>query len=822
MSNIVVFDLDGVITSEEAYWDTAGLVLHELLYSSRYWNIAGTTDAYQPVQTSAKSRQLSRQILPIEVIADVKARSVNSNWDTCYCGFCLYLITLLSRLPDISALLPLRPEQADWIAAFRQQLASLPPEQKVVDPATFHIFTQAPFKGFTGQELIAHFNEYASQQLGQPIENLFARYSPSWLLCEDLFQEWYLGEELYAQSYGHAPAQTGKPGCIHFEKPLLPVEKMRPALKQLREQGYTLGVATGRPGIEGITPLKNYGLYRYFDATRIVTHMQVEQAEAELCAQGNTTSLVKPHPYQFLRAADPAYRPDQPSLAPGSFIIVGDTPSDVAGGRAAGALTIAVLSGSQTPEARKLLEQSKPDFLVDDIMHVPALLEYIDDLITIQRMQFSNLAKAELLLKLWFARHMNLEADSITLSPKAVSLNSFNGVYHLNGEEYFFKTHVEEQGVLEEYYHAEMLYKAGYNIVRPLRTLHEKGQQMVIYPVVHDPVMFDLMRAVETGAETFATIELLAAAEKRECERLLTLYQANLAMSSAEEHDRAPIHQLFWHRLTGGRLEHFYANKRVPLPGGSQKSATGILFEDLLRYRWSINGKMMEGANETLGASIEQAKVVLHPTREAATVIGHGDAHFGNVFLIQYPFQSQHPQVDREKIAAQIDFPLPIEYTENSAIASEAVLMPQYYYCYFDPAFAGRHSVLLDIIKPFFHNVYAMWMYFPKEIARDLRISVELREGCVYVEHNYVLTPVRRAILETKLKYLLRPLKAWLRTENALADDWYEILTLALMCCPLLTINLLDTQRVPPAICWLVLSLAIEMSYLSILEDDDA
>ena len=83
--------------------------------------------------------------------------------------------------------------------------------------------------------------------------------------------------------------------------------------------------------------------------------------------------------------------------------------------------------------------------------------------------------------------------------PKAVSLNSFNGIYRANGEEYFFKTHVEDKGILEEYYHAEMLFNAGYNVVKPLRTLHEKGQQMVIYPVVHDPVMFDLTRAVEIG-----------------------------------------------------------------------------------------------------------------------------------------------------------------------------------------------------------------------------------------------------------------------------------------------------------------------------------
>src|SRR5260370_40031994 len=39
LSTLLIFDLDGVITSEEAYWDAAGLTLHELLYSPRYWGL---------------------------------------------------------------------------------------------------------------------------------------------------------------------------------------------------------------------------------------------------------------------------------------------------------------------------------------------------------------------------------------------------------------------------------------------------------------------------------------------------------------------------------------------------------------------------------------------------------------------------------------------------------------------------------------------------------------------------------------------------------------------------------------------------------------
>ncbi len=71
-------------------------------------------------------------------------------------------------------------------------------------------------------------------------------------------------------------------------------------------------------------------------------------------------------------------------------------------------------------------------------------------------------------------------------------------------------------------------------------------------------------------------------------------------------------------------------------------------------------------------------------------------------------------------------------------ISAMSFLSRSSYYRYFDPAFAGRHSVLLDIVKPFFHNVFATWMYFPNEVARDLQLSVELRDGCVFVEHNYV------------------------------------------------------------------------------------
>jgi len=65
-------------------------------------------------------------------------------------------------------------------------------------------------------------------------------------------------------------------------------------------------------------------------------------------------------------------------------------------------------------------------------------------------------------------------------------------------------------------------------------------------------------------------------------------------------------------------------------------------------------------------------------------------------------------------------------------------------------------------------------------------------------------------MLQTKVEHLLRPLLAELRARDALPADWEEMMQSALMCCALLTINLLDTQRMPPSITWLGLLLAVQ------------
>jgi phosphoglycolate phosphatase-like HAD superfamily hydrolase len=778
LKNLIIFDLDGVITSEESYWDCAGLTLHELLYSPQYWNMANG-EVYIPAATAHASREVSRASFPEWLILSFKARALNSNWDTCYATVCLHLVALLAQLPRSATLRPFQPWDASWLAALRELIA----EADLVH--TWDIqhmqshwreqypFDQPVFQDATGLELFERMDAYGSQTLGFPIEDVFSRHLPFWRFCQDLFQEWLLGDMLYTRTHGHIPAQPNKPGCLFFEEPLLPPEQIRATLAKLCANGYTLGIASGRVKQEAAKPLEKYNLLQYFDEQHLGTYDVVVWGEAKLRALGQQVTLGKPHPFHFQAAID---RELALALAQGQqkaalyipAIVVGDSTSDILGGHAAGALTVAVLTGARSSEARELLLKSRPDFVIEDMTSLPALLDEIENLVAIQKLQFERREVAEKLLHLWFARQMDLAVESVRLTPRAVSLNSFNGFYQSQGQEYFFKTHVEEQGILSEYYHAELLDHAGYNVVRPLRLLREKDRQMVIYPVVKWPVMFDLMRAQETAQALPPELNaaLLIEAECQECQQLLQIY--GQTFKPAQDTRTAPVHQLFWHRLTGGRYQQFYAQKKIPLPAADAPGS--LIFEDILRSNWTINGVAQQ---KTLGELIAQGKHVLDPTRPAATVVGHGDAHFGNVFL------------------------------ENTG--------ETWRYLYFDPAFAGHHSPLLDVVKPLFHNIFAMWMYFPEQIAENLQLSVKLEHERIIVEHNYRLTPIRRALLQIKQAQLLKPLLAWLERQEALPEDWQDIVKLALMCCPLLTVNLFDQEKRPPEIGWLGLSQAVQL-----------
>lgn len=387
----------------------------------------------------------------------------------------------------------------------------------------------------------------------------------------------------------------------------------------------------------------------------------------------------------------------------------------------------------------------------------------IDDvLLQIQQLQFSDRAAAEALLLDFVRQNFPLDVAAVELRPQAVSLNSFNGFLRLSdGSSLFFKTHVERDNVIDEYYNAALLAQAGYPVIQPLFGSGEAGKHLLIYEVVEDPSMFDLAWAIETGDS--ASLDSLTAAQNAADDHLMRLYLDTLKWQSAPDAASAPIHQLYYHRLAHGRLERFYGgDATIMLPDGIYPAA------EVRAVRWVVNGAEFASNLNTL---IESAIALLNPFNAGPSIIGHGDAHNGNVFC----------------------------------------RLPENRLAYFDPAFAGRHDPLLDLVKPLFHNVFAMWMYFPQVKRQQLAITVERDADVWRVAHNHELHPVRLMFLYSKVERVLMPILSELKRRKWLRRDWRACLKAALFCCPFVTMNLADSSKFPPEISLLGLAMSVEM-----------
>jgi hypothetical protein len=380
----------------------------------------------------------------------------------------------------------------------------------------------------------------------------------------------------------------------------------------------------------------------------------------------------------------------------------------------------------------------------------------------IQREQFTDKASAEGLLLDFIRDTFDLDVATVELRPLAVSLNSFNGFLTLtSGRRLFFKTHTEPGAVISEFYNAELLLRAEYPTLRPLYSSVDAGQQLLIYDVVEDPSVFDVARRIEQG--DVALQPSLVAAQIEADQRLMTIYRSTLAWQDADEAAESPVHQLFSHRLTGERMRLGYGPAvEMTLPG------TTVSMSDLRRLTWTVNGRRYD---VTLDQMIADSTRLLAPAQPGPSVIGHGDAHNGNLFLRR----------------------------DGGGLV------------YFDPAFGGRHDPLLDLAKPLFHNTFAMWMYFPDQVASDLDIRYRIDSGRIEVEHDYEPHPIRWFFLDSKMTNVVEPLLHELRYRGWLSEHWRPRLKAALFCCPLLTKSLSDRSAYPPEIALLGLAYAVEM-----------
>ena len=319
----IVFDMDGVITSEESYWDCAALTVYEFTRSKRYFGTEDIDTDYVNKNVDA----IRKDILCNDKIKnELKDRGVNSNWDLAYV---IIMISLITESNDSKEIYAYTKDLGGNIIDCYDGLAELSAKRTKRDK---------PY---------------------------FERNGQMWTEVRDCFQEWYLGDEEFYDEYNRPPFLEGKQGVINNERPIIAVDKIQEVLCELSKT-KRICTATGRPYIEALKPLRDWDLLKYIAPDGFCIYNHVTEAE-----NASGLNLTKPHPYMLLKAIL-GTDTDDTSILNGEFdksiinktLMVGDAGADIFTAQKAGADFCAVLTGAAN---RTFFEENGANYICNSI-----------------------------------------------------------------------------------------------------------------------------------------------------------------------------------------------------------------------------------------------------------------------------------------------------------------------------------------------------------------------------------------------------------------------------------------------------------------------
>ncbi len=372
----VIFDVDGVLLSEERYYDVSGLAVWEILYSRDYMGIPTERDVFDAQRiTDGQIAMIRSQVWGEDrLLSYLKSHGINSNWEMVHAD----LITVLwlfcreyKRRTGGEVLRLVLHTEGDCRKA-GLLLAGLPIPQAEDVLALWRKVIPEDTKGpdFFAALLAAMKETFGEVPSWAPLGG------PLWNIHVAAFQAWYLGDDEFIRQNGKMPWSSGKKGFLREEIPLAPAPAVRSLFQRLKEAGWAIAVATGRSRNEMTIPFKELGWYDQFDPLYLATATDAEEAARRL----HTGSLDKPHPFIYECAmygrrpeAYAAYVKGDCEPSPDDEVwVVGDSYSDVLGARAAGANIIGVLTGLEGDKAAPIFEKAGAPFVkrVTDIESV--------------------------------------------------------------------------------------------------------------------------------------------------------------------------------------------------------------------------------------------------------------------------------------------------------------------------------------------------------------------------------------------------------------------------------------------------------------------
>lgn len=371
----ILFDVDGVFLSEERCFDVSAITVEELLASEGIFLGCGTYIDFENDLNDKKIQEIRERVFQHDkILNQLKSLGLNSNWDMLFIVFSIHLIDLAKQLDQSHRCEFLNSSTFNEKTLFEMNKHLLHKEIDYEKPL------EAIDSFRNGKDAIYEdLESYAKDQLEIDDTELFKLKSNLWQLAKDTYQEWYLGKDLFNKVEEGTALLDFKKGFIYEEVILKPQEEIQLLLQHLKEAGYHLAIATGRPRTETIIPFESLGLKSYFDDEHIVTASEVLDAESDY---PEYQPLGKPNPFSYIATLNgndrnryKEYATHQENIVNKDEVyIVGDSLADLLSAKKIGATFIGTLTGLKGDKAQPELEEYGADYIVEDVTRIRNIL----------------------------------------------------------------------------------------------------------------------------------------------------------------------------------------------------------------------------------------------------------------------------------------------------------------------------------------------------------------------------------------------------------------------------------------------------------------
>jgi HAD superfamily hydrolase (TIGR01548 family) len=325
---LIVFDMDGVLIDvSRSYRDTVRQTARLFFKGARSWE------------------DLPDPLFHLSDLARVKqSGGLNNDWD-----LSCFIITLLFSLVKTSTI----HEDPDTWQRYQKTIK----HSDVTELAGFLHSTNRP---------VTMLLEKKGKISDTFVMSLYDDDVGSGNIIKQIFQEIYLGKDLFESIYGMPPKVYNGEGFIKRENLLV----KKSFLKYLSKNNI-LAVATGRPKAEAEYPLDFFNLREYFEIIFTLDDC-IREEKKILKHKGKKVSISKPNPY-ILDAIAEIYKHET-----SGFYYIGDMPDDmVAASRSrAGFTGIGLLTSSpDKADLKKTLLKAGAVYIIDNLEELKEIIE---------------------------------------------------------------------------------------------------------------------------------------------------------------------------------------------------------------------------------------------------------------------------------------------------------------------------------------------------------------------------------------------------------------------------------------------------------------